>query len=81
MRFSQLPLCSSNQIVAALERLGAYRGRSGKGSHAPYHRENRDGRTLTAVVVLGRREVPKGTLRGILQGLDIPLEDFLEALR
>ena len=54
MRFSQLPLCSSEQIVAALKRLGAYQGQS---------------------------EVPKGTLRGILQGLDIPLEDFIDALR
>ncbi|MFQ5875303.1 MAG: type II toxin-antitoxin system HicA family toxin [Dehalococcoidia bacterium] len=80
-RFSQVPACSSNQITAALERLGCYPGRAGSSSHRSYHRDQASGRTLSAPVVLGKREVPRGTLRNILQLLDISLDDFLEALR
>jgi hypothetical protein len=40
-----------------------------------------DGRILSAPVVLGKREIPRGTLRSILVLLEISLDDFLEALR
>ena len=80
MSFSELPLCSSRQLIAALGRLGAYPGKTGKGSHASYNRKTRDGRILTAVVVLGKKEVPKSTLRRILSGLEISASDFLAEL-
>jgi predicted RNA binding protein YcfA (HicA-like mRNA interferase family) len=35
---------------------------------------------LSTVVVLGKREIPRGTLRSILRQLDISLNDFLKAL-
>ena len=50
MAFSQLPLCSSNQIVRAIKRLGAYAGKNKRGSHASFHREV-DGNILTATVI------------------------------
>ena len=81
MAFSRLPLCSSNEVISALERLGAYAGRAKRGSHASYHLRGRDGRIRTGVVILGKREIPKGTLRYLLKNLDISVEDFLEALR
>ena len=77
---SRLPLCSSHQIITAIERLEAYPGESKRGSHASYHRRTSDGRMVTGVVVLGRREVPKTTLKGLLTNLDISLEDFLKNL-
>ena len=62
-----------------LIRLGCYEGKSGKGSHQSYHRVV-DGRTLTGVVVLGRKEMPKGTLKNILTQLGISLDEFLEMI-
>ena len=81
MSFSQLPLCSSKQIVAAIRRLGARPGKTKHGSHASYNRTMPDGRTLTAVVILGRKEVPKSTLQRILRSLEIMPEEFTAVLR
>ena len=67
--------------MSTLERLGCYAGKAKKGSHLSIHRDKLDGHTLTSVLVLGRRQVPKGTLKSILVGLDIPLEEFLTHLR
>ena len=80
MRFNDIPLCSSREVIAALLRLGAYPGKATRGSHASYHRQREDGRILTGVVVLNKREMPKGTLRRILDNLEIPPQDFIEAL-
>ena len=82
MGFGQVPLCSSRRIIAALERLGCYPGRAKGGSHVSDHRRQPSTeRTLTAVVIIGRKEVPRGTLRNILMSLDISVDDFMVALR
>ena len=78
MAFSNLPLCSSRTIIHAIERLGAFHIRT-KGSHATYGRHTASGRKITQVV-LGKREIPRITLRAILVGLDIPIEDFRREL-
>ena len=80
MPFSRLPLCSSRELIAALERLGCYPGRAEAGSHVSYLRRVSGDRVATAVVVLGKREVPKGTLQSILRGLQIETTEFLDAL-
>ncbi|MYC38028.1 MAG: addiction module toxin, HicA family [Chloroflexi bacterium] len=80
MQFSRLPRCSSNELINALYRLGCYRGRATRGSHQLFHRDA-DGRTLTGVVVLGKREVPRRTLRNVLEQLQISPEDLRDALR
>ena len=51
------------------------------GSHVSFHRKLEDGQIVTAVMVVGRREMRKGTLRAILRSLEIPLEDFNKKLR
>ncbi len=79
--FSELPLRSSLEVIAALIRLGCYEGKEKAGSHLLLHRQTPDGRTVTGVVVLGKREIPKGTLRNALKQLEIDASDFLEALR
>ena len=80
MPFSQLPLCSSRQLIAAIERLGAFPGKKTSGSHASYHRQTENG-ILTATVVLGKREIPRSVVRSILKQLQISVEDFVGALR
>ena len=45
-----------------------------------FHRDIGD-RIVTGVVVLGRREVPRGTLKNILEQLQISPEDLQNALR
>ncbi len=82
VRFGQVPLCSSDQIISALQRIGCYQGKARGSSHVVFHRRHdSDGRILTAPVVVGKKEVPRGTLRSILMLLDISLDDFLAALR
>ena len=81
MRFSEVPRLSSNQICRALERLGCTRARAAAGSHQAYRRQGVDGRTRTIPVVLGKTQVPKGTLRSILLALDLSLDDFLADCR
>ena len=78
MTSAQIPLCSSREVTAALERLGAWHVRT-RGSHATYARMTPNGRRITQVI-LGKREIPRGTLRSILAGLDIPVEAFRQAL-
>ena len=77
---SRLPLCSSDQLVAALVRLGCWEGRATASSHRLFHRDV-DGRIETTSVILGRREVPRGTLRSILRSLRIGADEFVAALR
>ena len=81
MRYGQVPLRSSNQILNALKRLGVQEGRARSTSHRFLYRELPDGRKVSNPLPMGKREVRRGTLRNILEALEIPLEDFLDALR
>ena len=76
---SKIPLRSSREVIITLERLGAYPGEVRSGSHASYFRDAEDSRLLSSVVILGRREMARQTLQGILYNLEIPLEEFLKA--
>ena len=77
---SKVPLCSSKQIAAALVRLGAKAGKSKGTSHQFFHRSDASRRRHGGVLVMGQSEIPRGTLRSLLQQLDISLEEFLGAL-
>ena len=79
MQFSRLPLCSSDEIVRVLNRLGCIPLKAKGGSHHSFPREV-GGRVLIGVVVVGKRQVPTGTLRRILASLEITVGDFLDAL-
>ena len=80
MQFSRLPRCSSSELVNALYRLGCYRGKTTRGSHQLFHRDA-GSRILTGVVVLGKRELPRGTLKSVLEQLDISPDELRDALR
>ena len=67
-------------LVTNLHVLGAYQGKAKGGSHASYHRDMPDGRILTAGVLIGKGELNRKTLKDILYGLEIPLDDFKDAV-
>ena len=76
---ARLPLCSSQQIIRALERAGFQPASPSSGSHLPM--KKRIGRrTVNTVVVLGKQQVPKGTLRKILRLAQLTNEEFISLL-
>jgi len=76
-----LPLCSSAQVVRALERAGFRASRRSAGSHQAFERIEDDGTRRVAIVVLGKREIPRGTLRAILRQAGLTLDEFRSLLR
>ena len=78
---SRMRTCSSRQLTAALERLGCYPGKSGRSNHQTYRRRRPDGSVVAASIVLGKRELQRGTVRDILWRLQISEADFDRALR
>ena len=71
-------LFSSDEIIAALQRAGFEPGKKSKGSHLVLRRRRSQGRHDVVIVVLGKKEVTRGTLRGILQQANIGYEGFLK---
>lgn len=69
---------SSRQVIAALKADGFDAPRPPKGSHQAFQKLV-DGRTRTVVVIVGKSEIPPGTMRSIRAqwGID---EDTFEAL-
>jgi len=78
---SKLPLCSSRRIVSALKRLGFNEYLKSPGSHQALVREDADGRKRVAIVPLGKKEIPRGMLRSILEQANVSVEKFLKALK
>lgn len=76
---SELPHCSSDQVVNALRRAGFEAARRSKGSHQAFRRREGD-RTIVAIVVLGKSQIPRGTLRNILRQARLTDEEFLALL-
>jgi predicted RNA binding protein YcfA (HicA-like mRNA interferase family) len=73
----KLPRVTGEELVRVLEQSG-YKPRRQKGSHLTLWREA-DKRRVTVPVHPGR-ELPIGTLRGILRDADIALEEFRNLL-
>ncbi|MQY73666.1 MAG: addiction module toxin, HicA family [Dehalococcoidia bacterium] len=78
---SQLPLCSSKQIIDALIKDGfQLRSKSKRGSHQVLQKKLPSGRTIVVPVVIGKKEVPRGTLSSILRLAQIDRDHFLSLL-
>jgi predicted RNA binding protein YcfA (HicA-like mRNA interferase family) len=75
-----LPLCLSERIIRALERAGFARSRRSKDSRLTLTRRTQE-RTYVTVVPLAKREVPRGTLRSILELAGLSVEEFRRILR
>lgn len=72
---SKLPHISSRECIRALAKVGFYFVRQ-RGSHITLRRD----KPLTQVVVPENRELPPGTLRGIIRDADLTVDEFLELL-
>ena len=71
----RLPAVTARQVVRVAERLG-FRLRRQRGSHALYYRDT-DGTRLT-IPIHAARDLPTGTLRGIIEDMGITVQEFLE---
>lgn len=77
---TDLPLLSSQQVVGALRRAGFREARRSKGSHQTFVREDA-GRKWITVVVLGKKQIPRGTLENIIERAGLSAGEFLAFVR
>jgi len=75
---SEVPLCSSRQIVNALQRAGFTPARAAAGDHQTFVRVNEDGSSNLCVVVIGQRQVARYTLLLMQAGLTV--DEFVSFL-
>ena len=78
---SKLPLVSSREVIRALECAGFKRGAKSPGSHQVFAKHLDDGTTQTTVMVLGKKEIPRGTLKSILERAGLSDDEFVRLLR
>lgn len=71
----KLPVVTPKKLISALKRLGFYIDRQ-RGSHAVL--VHADGR-ITVVPMHGK-DLPPGTLHGILADIDVPVDALIESL-
>ena len=76
---SRRKLFSSDQVIAALVRDGFEPKRKSKsGSHQTWHKHLPTCEHKVTSVILGKKEIPKGTFDSILELAGIDYERFLE---
>ena len=68
-------------VVNALTRAGFRAARRSRGSHQTFARVHADGHKDITVVVLGKREIPRGTPRSIIRSAGLSVEEFRALLR
>lgn len=73
----KLPVIKSGELIKALNRLGFFKFHQ-VGSHAQF--KNPVGRKITVPTHSGK-DIGKKTLRGIINDLDLTLEEFIKILR
>jgi predicted RNA binding protein YcfA (HicA-like mRNA interferase family) len=74
---SKLPVVKDRDVVRALKRLGFMEARQQGTSHLVLRHP--DGR-MASVPMHPGRDVPRGTLRAILRDIEVPVEQFVDAL-
>jgi len=72
----KLPSVKPRRVIRALEKAG-WRIHRQKGSHISMHKQ---GLPNLVVIPLHTRDLPKGTLYGILEDAELTVEQFLELL-
>jgi hypothetical protein len=75
-----VPLVSSEKALAALRRLGCVTPRPARGSHLFIYRIDEQGQRRYQTMVIGKRQIKRRTLKTILDGLGIPVDQFIDAL-
>jgi len=78
---TKTPLRSSAEICAALRRAGfECVAKSGKGRHERWKKVTEQ-RSYTVSIVLGKKEVPRGTLESIVRQAGMTMEEFVAFLK
>lgn len=72
----KLPIVKTKELIRVLEKLGFFKFHQ-VGSHAQFKHE--DGRRITVPIHYGR-DVDKKMLKGIINDLDISVEEFIKFL-
>ena len=62
------------ELTKRLRKMGCYQVRQGKGSHTLWYNPATDGEAV--IPDWGGKDIPPGTVRGVLQQLGIDREDF-----
>ena len=76
-----LPSLSDRQIISVLRKAGfEYAPKRGKGSHSALTKTGADGITRLVIVPQGK-DIPRGTLRAILQQANLTPDQFEQLLR
>lgn len=74
---AKLPIIKARVLIRVLEKLGFFKHHQ-VGSHAQF--KHADGRRVT-VSMHGGKDIGRKTLRGIINDLEISIEDFIKILR
>jgi predicted RNA binding protein YcfA (HicA-like mRNA interferase family) len=75
----RLPSLSSRQIIQALRKAGFTEApKRGKGSHMAFTKENP--KDVRLVIVPKGKDIPRGTLRSILEQAGLNRDEFLNLL-
>ncbi|KKT17651.1 MAG: hypothetical protein UV98_C0004G0019 [Parcubacteria group bacterium GW2011_GWB1_43_6] len=74
---AKLPVIRAKELIRVLEKLGFFKYHQ-VGSHAQF--KHIDGRRIT-VSIHGGKDIGRKTLRGIINDLEISIEDFIKILR
>ncbi len=72
-----LPVVKPDELIKALQKDG-WKSHRQKGSHLIMHKPDS---TNMIVVPIHDRDIPKGTLHGIISDADLTIEEFLELLK
>jgi len=73
---AKLPVVKPKELIRVLYKLGFFE-HNRVGSHAQF--KHPDGRRIT-VTIHGGRDIKSGTLRGVIDDLNITVEEFKELL-
>ena len=73
----KLPIIKSRELVRVIEKLGFFKFHQ-VGSHAQY--KHADGRRITVPIYAGK-DLDKKTLKGILDDLNLSVEEFVKVLK
>ena len=76
----QVPLCSSKKALKAFKRLGFRETGHKRGSHTMLERRHDDGRVDAIPFLLGKKEINRFTLKGMLDQGNVDVRDFNDAL-
>ena len=73
----KLPVVKTRELIRILNRIGFFEHNQ-VGSHAQF--KHLDGRRVTVPLHYGR-DIKTGTLRGILNDIDVSVEEFISVLK